>query len=111
MQISLQTIDDLQIASLTGDIDASTAPIVTEQILPIIKPSAKIILDMTKVAYMSSAGLRMLLSLHRQSTGQNSILVIVGLSEDVQDTMAVTGFLSFFKTYSSLEEATTIFQT
>ena len=53
-------------------------------------------MDMTQVQYMSSAGLRMLLSMYRQTQGKEGKLVLVGLSEELQDTMSVTGFLDFF---------------
>lgn len=104
MEISIQTLNDIQVASVSGDIDANTAQTVTEKILPLVEAKSKIVLDMTGVAYMSSAGLRMLLSLHRQASALASQLVLVGLSEDVQDTMSVTGFLAFFKVADSLDE-------
>jgi len=53
---------------------------------------------------MSSAGLRMLLKLYRSVTGDSGQLVLAGISEEIQDTMEVTGFLQFFTTCSSLEE-------
>ena len=48
------------------------------------------------MAYMSSAGLRMLLVIYRTIVGQGGKVVLVGLSEELQDTMALTGFLDFF---------------
>lgn len=102
--IELNTQDNIQIFVLTGEIDASTAPSVTEKLLPLIEDNRKILLDMTAVPYMSSAGLRTLLSLYRQVTAKTGDLVLVGLSEEIQDTMTVTGFLKFFKTRSTLAE-------
>ena len=104
MEINIKTIEEVKVANLTGDIDANTAPSVTEQVLPLAEPGSKILLDMTKVPYMSSAGLRMLLSLYRQTTAKEGKLVLVGLSEDIQDTMSVTGFLDFFTTCETIEE-------
>jgi anti-sigma B factor antagonist len=54
---------------------------------------------------MSSAGLRVLLAVYRQMTAQNGQVVLVGLVEEIKDTMSVTGFLDFFTTADSLEEA------
>jgi anti-sigma B factor antagonist len=45
----------------------------------------------------------MLLSLYRQTTAKEGKLVLVGLTEDIQDTMSVTGFLDFFTTRETLE--------
>ncbi|MDZ7958801.1 MAG: anti-sigma factor antagonist [Aulosira sp. DedQUE10] len=105
MEINIKTIEDVKVAVLAGDVDASTAPSVTQEVLPLAQPESKILLDMTGVPYMSSAGLRMLLSLYRQVTAKEGKLVLVGLTEDIRDTMSVTGFLDFFTTSETLEEA------
>ncbi len=88
---------------LAGDVDANTAPKVQEKVLPLAQPDSKILLDLSHVPYMSSAGLRMLLSLDRRASAQEGQLVLVVLSEDIQDTMSVTGFLDFFTTCETLE--------
>ncbi len=103
MEINLKKLQEIQVVELIGDVDASTAPKVQQEILPLAQPNSKILLDMSQVPYMSSAGLRVLLSLYRQATAQDGKLVLVGLSEDLQDTMSVTGFLDFFTTGDTLE--------
>lgn len=103
MEINLKKLQEIQVVELIGDVDASTAPKVQQQILPLAQPNSKILLDMSQVPYMSSAGLRVLLSLYRQATAQDGKLVLVGLSEDLQDTMSVTGFLDFFTTGETVE--------
>lgn len=103
MEINTKTEQDITIIELSGDIDANTAPTVSEKVLPLATPGSKIIMDMTNVPYMSSAGLRVLLSLYRQTTNKNGKVVLVGLSEELTDTMSVTGFLDFFKTAENRE--------
>jgi len=102
MEIRVKTVNQATVVEVTGDIDGNTAPSVQEQILPLAQPGCKIVLDMTKVGYMSSAGLRMLLSVYRQISSNKGSIVLVGLSEEIKDTMSVTGFLNFFTTYDSL---------
>lgn len=104
MEITIKTVQEATLVDLAGDVDATTAPTVQAKILPLaIGPGSKILMNMTKVPYMSSAGLRMLLSLYRQTIAKDGKLVLVGLSEDIQDTMSVTGFLDFFPTRPTLE--------
>ncbi|WP_036486340.1 anti-sigma factor antagonist [Myxosarcina sp. GI1] len=110
MEINVKNLEDIAVVELAGDVDASTAPQVQQQILPLAQPNSKILLDMSQVPYMSSAGLRVLLSLYRQTTAKNGKLVLVGLSEDLQDTMSVTGFLDFFTTGETREAALTELQ-
>ena len=58
---------------------------------------------MTKVNYMSSAGLRTLLLIYRQSTSQSVKIALVGVSEEVKDVMTMTGFVKFFALCDTLE--------
>ncbi|MEA5574978.1 STAS domain-containing protein [Anabaena sp. UHCC 0451] len=103
IEINITTIEDINIVVLKGDIDASTASSVTKEVLPLVTPGSKILLDMIGVEYMSSAGLRMLKSLYHKTDAQKVQLLLVGLSEDVTDTMTVTGFIDFFKTSENQE--------
>ncbi|WP_174783551.1 STAS domain-containing protein [Dolichospermum sp. UHCC 0259] len=98
IKINITTIEDINIVVVEGDIDASTAASVTKEVLPLVAPGSKIMLDVNGVEYMSSAGLRTLLSIHRQNTAKEGKLVLVGLNEELTDTMTVTGFIDFFVT-------------
>jgi anti-sigma B factor antagonist len=60
--------------------------------------------EMSGVQYMSSAGLRVLLSTHRQVASQSARLALSGLSADVNETMEATGFLQFFTVFETLDE-------
>ena len=103
--LDTQTSIPVTLITLVGDIDGSTAPGVQADVLAAAAPDIKMILEMTQVPYMSSAGLRVLLAVYRQMTAQNGQVVLVGLVEEIKDTMSVTGFLDFFTTADSLEEA------
>jgi anti-sigma B factor antagonist len=103
MEINIKTVEQAIVISLAGDIDGKTAPEVQQQVLAQLQPGGKILLDLSQVGYMSSAGLRMLLSTYRQVVSQKTALVLVGLSEEIKDTMVATGFLNFFTTHDTLE--------
>jgi anti-sigma B factor antagonist len=92
-------------ARLEGSLDGKTAPEVREQLRPFLAANSKLILDLTKVEYLSSAGLRLLLLLYRDLAGKNGKLVLVGVSEDIRAVMSHTGFLNFFTLASSEGEA------
>lgn len=107
MEIQIKAVGKVQVIEIVGDIDASTAPKLTETLLPLVGPDSRLLLDMTQVPYMSSAGLRTLLSFARQTKVKNGQAVLVGLSEDLTDTMSVTGFLSLFVTKATQAEGLT----
>ena len=103
MKINTKTLEGVTVVELAGDVDSNTAPTVQEKVLSLAQSESKILLDLSDVAYMSSAGLRMLLLLYRRVSAQEGQLVLVGLSEEIQDTMFATGFLDFFTTCNTLE--------
>jgi anti-sigma B factor antagonist len=105
MEIDVRTTDAATVVGIRFDIDAKTAPALQEQILPLITAERPLILDMSRVAYMSSAGLRVLLTTYRQATSSNARLVLSGLSEDLREMMSATGFLGFFVTVDSVDSA------
>ncbi len=93
------------VVKVAGEIDALSAAMVQQKILPLAMPGCKIVLDMSKVAYMSSAGLRMLLSVYRQISTNKGRVVLVGLSDELKETMSMTGFLGYFTVEDTLELA------
>lgn len=104
MEINVKSIGQVTVVEISGDIDSNTAPQAQERILPLVQPGGKILLDMSDVEYMSSAGLRMLLSMYRQVSRGNGGIVLVGLGEELKDTMSVTGFLNFFTTRDTVDD-------
>jgi len=104
MQIDVKKDGAVSIVTIEGAVDGKTAPEAQGKITPLLQPNSAVILDMSKVNYMSSAGLRTLLLVYRQSSAQNSRLALVGVSEEVKDVMSMTGFLKFFTLCSNIEE-------
>ena len=103
MKITITRVQQAYVVTLDGDLDASSAPDAQAQIVPLAESGAKIALDMTQVPYMSSAGLRMLLATYRTMAGRGSEVVLVGLSDDLKDTMSMTGFLEFFQCQDTVD--------
>ena len=97
--------DDVTTIQLEGSIDGKTAPQVREDIRPALEDTSLAILDLTKVGYLSSAGLRLLLLVYREFAAKSGKLVLVGVSEDIKAVMSHTGFLSFFTLTETHEQA------
>lgn len=104
MITDMKQVDGVHIATLGGDIDGRSAPQIQETLLPLVSENCKILLDMSHVTYMSSAGLRILLLLYRQIADNAGRVVLVGLPEKIWDTMSITGFLDFFEAYGTMAE-------
>jgi anti-sigma B factor antagonist len=104
MEISVKEVEGITVVKLDGLIDARTAPQVEAEMAPLIEPGCRVVLDMSDVDYMSSAGLRTLIMAQREVSGGGE-LALAGLAERVRDIMSITGFLPFFTTYQSVEMA------
>jgi anti-sigma B factor antagonist len=92
------------VVALQGDLDASTAPAIQQRLAPLVRPGCRILFDLSGVPYLSSAGLRLLLSTYRQVAGNGGRMALVGVAEEIRDLMSITGFLRFFVTRSSVDE-------
>lgn len=96
MEIRTSTVESITVISLTGDLDSRSAPTVQERILPSLPADEQILLDLSQVQFVSSAGLRTMLLVYRQAQCVNSSVALVGLSPDLRAVLSATGFLSFF---------------
>ena len=105
MDINIKTVEQVTVVEIAGDIDGKTALEVREQVSAQVQPGVKMILDMSQVNYMSSAGLRMLLATYRQIRSNDGRVVLAGVIEEIQDTMSMTGFLRFFTVCETVEAA------
>jgi anti-sigma B factor antagonist len=104
-QLTSETRDGVLVATIIGRIDGQTAPLLQDQLLAAMADSTHAIYDVASVSYMSSAGFRLLLLLCRTAALKGGRLAMVGLLDEVRDTMEMTGFLDFFLICDSLDEA------
>ena len=96
MNINVEIAGGVTVVALSGALDSTSAPGLQETLLPLCEPDSRILLDMSGVDYLSSAGLRSLLTMYRRITENAGRVVLVGLTDRVKDVMDITGFLEFF---------------
>lgn len=104
MQLKIKTIEQVTVIDIFGDINWKTCADIQAQISSQIHEGSKILLDMSHVETMSSAGFRMLLAAYRELQARQGELVLAQLPENLQDLMANTGFLQHFQTRTTVEE-------
>ena len=88
------------VAYLSGQLNALTIPPVHTRLEQILTSGSKLLIEMSAVAFLSSAGLWMLYSLQRQFPDQGK-LVLAGLSESVRTTLALVGFDSLLRSFDT----------
>ena len=92
MNISKTQNDDQTIFSLSGRLDTITAPKLQEAIIPEFDSAKQVVLDFAEVAYVSSAGLRVLLMGEKTAIAKGARLTLADVSADVMEVFEMTGF-------------------
>jgi len=105
MEIKTVTRDEVTVIEVSGDLDANTVPQAQDEIMPLIVPGCRLVLDMSKCRYVSSAGLRLLLMVAKRLKAEGGQWCLASLSEEVMDVMEMTGFAQFFKTFDTVSAA------
>ena len=76
---------------LSGRLDTTTAPSLEEVIKEELSGKESLVFDLADLEYISSAGLRVLLSAQKVMNNQGS-MVVKNVSEEVNEIFEVTGF-------------------
>jgi anti-sigma B factor antagonist len=105
MEVRVREAGKITVVELAGELTWSTAPVAQARIVEQLHPGSRIVVDMSGVSFMASAGLRMLLVVYRTVGGTGGRVILAGASEEIRETMEVTGFLDFFTLCGSLESA------
>ncbi len=78
--------------NVEGKIDTMTCTDFQDTILKTFQKTSHLIINMEKVQYISSAGLRALFLGQKTAASKGGSLIIINVPESVQDVFRVTGF-------------------
>ncbi|MEL7586396.1 MAG: STAS domain-containing protein [Prolixibacteraceae bacterium] len=109
MNVITETIGEAVLISVTGSIDSRTAGDLQTQIMGRVSETSHAVLDLSAVSFVSSAGLRVLLMVYRQIKAKDGKVILVGISEEIRDVMAMTGFINFFMISDTIDDALKLF--
>lgn len=109
MNVSISTNQNIVIITTEGSIDSKTAGEFQTRIMDKVSATNNVLLDFSKVDFISSAGLRVLLMIYRQIKSKNGKVILVGVSEEISDVMSMTGFINFFEISNTIDEALKLF--
>ena len=77
--------------ALTGRLDTTTAPELEKELRESLEGVTELTIDMTALEYISSAGLRVLLS-GQQTMNKQGSMTVTGVNETIMEIFEVTGF-------------------
>jgi anti-sigma B factor antagonist len=99
MEVSTQQFKHCDLVAANGRIDSYTAPRL-DGVFKDIQDARryKFVFDMSKVDYMSSAGMRVLMSVQKNCKRYNrGELVLCGVSPRIYEALELAGFAPLFK--------------
>ena len=82
------------VVALSGRLDTTTAPQLERELKESLDDITELVIDLDALDYISSAGLRVLLSVYKTMRSKGS-MKIANANELVQEVFEVTGFSSF----------------
>ena len=91
MTIEIKKIADETIIEIVGRLDTTTAPVLDKTINEEIGNTKKLVLDVKGMEYISSAGLRVILSAQKKMQKIGSMKV-KNVCEEVMEVFEMTGF-------------------
>jgi anti-sigma B factor antagonist len=107
MEITHTPYKHCDLVKVKGRIDSYTAPQLAETFNKITEEGRfKIALEMTELAFMSSAGLRALINTQKVCKRYNrGELVLVAVPENIRAALDLAGFIPLFKIYDDVVTA------
>jgi len=106
MEIATRKEGGAMVVSVTGRIDAVTAPEFEKGLSALIAGGDSVLLlNLNDLEYISSAGLRSILTTAKQLKAKEGKLLFCGLKGPVKDVFKISGFGSIFKIFETEEEA------
>ena len=91
MNITKELNGDRMTIALEGRLDTMTSPELEKELKGCLGDVAELTLDLSKLDYISSAGLRVLLTAHKALLGKDG-LKVTHVNDVVLEVLEVTGF-------------------
>lgn len=96
MTIQTEKKDAALTLKISGRLDTTTAPELEQAIKEVTDDTKELMLDMTELTYISSAGLRVLLGAQKKMNKIGS-MKLTGVCEAVKDVFEITGFADILR--------------
>ncbi len=98
MVAKLEEIDGKYVATIVGELDTAAAVEAEEILKPLYTSDGKdVIIDCSRLEYIASSGLRILISILKGAKSAGSRVVMRGVNDDIKNVFKLTGFVSIFE--------------
>ena len=106
MQISEEKIGDVWTVGLQGRLDAATSKSAEDFLLQRIDGGERFLaLDLSRLDYISSVGLRVFMMCAKRLKAAHGKLVVYGVTPPVRQVFEIAGFMTLFPVVAGRDEA------
>jgi len=106
LELEVQSLKKVDVVKLKGRIDSSNVSAFEEAVNQLLQQGRyNLVLDMEKLDYMSSAGLRTMVAALKVSKNKGGNVVIAQPNERMVDTLKLVGFHTLFPQYGDVLQA------
>ncbi|NOY77235.1 MAG: STAS domain-containing protein [Calditrichaeota bacterium] len=106
MKYNIQRQGDVVVLVPEGELDVSNVPELQNAFEKILGEGyTKVVIDLSKVTYMDSSALGVLVNGLKELRKKNGMLKIANLNGNVERIFQLTRLIKFFETYPTTEEA------
>ncbi|MBN1914887.1 MAG: STAS domain-containing protein [Parachlamydiales bacterium] len=106
LDIELEQFDEKVILRVEGRLDAASTPILEKKINALLEEGySSLAIDFSSVEYLSSAGMRLLLSVTKNLKKKEGDLILFSIDEEVMEIIKMAGFENLFHICSTEKEA------
>ena len=106
MEITTKDVNDVKVVQFQGHLDSNTSQEAEKFLNDLLdQQEKKILVDFEKLDYISSAGLRVLLSTTKQLKTYDGTLRLCNLNETVQEIFDMSGFSTILQVYKTEPQA------
>ena len=106
LEVNSNEVNDIVIFNLLGNLDTNTAPDAESEINKWLENGAKkMIINLEKTNYVSSAGLRIFLGTAKKITASGGVLKLCTANDVVQEILDISGFSTILDVKKTEEEA------
>ena len=110
MEINVKQLESTTIVCVTGSVDAFTADQLTSALTgEISRGHTQLVADISRMDFMSSAGLRAVLAATKEARLQGGDLRLSGAQPGVEKTLKMSGVTSILNAFPALDEAVASF--
>lgn len=97
--------DGVAVVAVSGEVDMLTAPQLRAAVLPHLDANGTLVLDLSGVSFLGSAGLAVLVEASQHAQRRGSQFRVVAVERAVTRPLAATGLGEVFSVFESVEQA------